>query len=198
MTNEQKKQVAAMNASGMSIDEILLDTKLPRAEVEAFVAEREKKKSDLSTFTVVEIKKKSGRGQSISEQTKQAVKEWWQSGHSEGQTAKKFGISQSSVHRIVIAEKEKEPAPASTETSSEVSDKADINSLQEHNITEKPKSQALRGVEVIGLMQTMIISIEETFGDNAELMSMKADSDTASIMFRYGGTAYSVQFGLAF
>ena len=28
MTNEQKNQVAAMNASGMSIDEIVLDTKL--------------------------------------------------------------------------------------------------------------------------------------------------------------------------
>lgn len=179
MTNEQKNQVAAMNASGMSIDEILLDTKLPRVEVEAFIAERKKRKA-------------------ITPELKKAVIEWWQSGHSEGHTARKFGISQSSVHRIVTAEKEKEPAPAPTETSSEVSDKADINSLQEHNITEKPKSQALRGVDVIGLMQTMIISIEETFGDNAELMSLKADSDTASIMFRYGGTAYSVQFGIAF
>lgn len=197
MTNEQKNQVAAMNASGMSVDEIVIDTKLPRAEVEAFIAER-KKKSDLSTFTVVEIKKNSGRGQSISEQTKQAVKEWWQSGHSEGQTAKKFGISQSSVHRIVTAEKEKEPAPAPTETSSEVSDKADINSLQEHNITEKPKSQALRGVEMIGIMQSMLIAAEESLGGSIEIMSLKADSDIANLMFRYGGTAYSVQFGLAF
>ena len=179
MTNEQKNQVAAMNASGMSIDEILLDTKLPRAEVEAFIAERKKRKA-------------------ITPELKKAVIEWWQSGHSEGQTAKKFSISQSSVHRIVTAEKEKEPAPAPTETSSEVSDKADINSLQEHNITDKPKSQALRGVEMISVMQSMLIAAEESFGGSIEIMSLKADSDTASIVFRYDGTAYSVQFGLAF
>lgn len=66
------------------------------------------------------------------------------------------------------------------------------------NTTENTDCQALRGVEVIGLMQTMLIGIEENFGDNVEVMSLKADSDTASIVFRYGGTPYSVQFGLAF
>lgn len=44
MTNEQRNQVAAMNASGMSIDEIVLDTKLGRKEVKDFVAERNAKK----------------------------------------------------------------------------------------------------------------------------------------------------------
>lgn len=198
MTNEQKNQVAAMNASGMSIDEILLDTKLPRAEVEAFVAEREKKKSDLSTFTVVEIKKKSGRGHPISAQTKQAIIEWYQSGHKVAETAKKFGVDPKTVKAAVgLLPKEKEPAPASTETSSEVSDKAD-NNLQVHNITENPKSQALRGVEVIGLMQTMLISVEENFGDNVDIISLRADSEQAHLMFRYGGTDYVLSFGLAF
>lgn len=174
MTNEQKNQVAAMNASGMSIDEIVLDTGLGKQEVADFVAERN-------------VKRKT-----ISEQTKQAVVEWYQSGHTEKMCAKKFGISPASAHRIIAAAKEKEPTPAPTETDS----KEKI--VQVQNTTSKSESQALKGVEVIGLMQTMLIGIEENFGDNVEVMSLKADSDTASIVFRYGGTAYSVQFGLAF
>ena len=93
--------------------------------------------------------------------------------------------------------KEKEPAAAATATDS-VSSKDDNSLAHTNNSTKAPESQALRGVEVIGLMQTMLIGIEENFGDNAEVMSLRADSDTASIVFRYGGTAYSVQFGLAF
>lgn len=201
MTNEQKNQVAAMNASGMSIDEIMLDTKLDRKEVEDFVAERNAKKQ--------------GRGYAISAQTKQAIVEWYQSGHSVGQTAKKFGIDPKTVKGAIKAitgvevptakrtketvketakepTKEKEPTPAPTETSS------NEKIVQVQNTTSKPESPPLRGVEVIGLMQTMLIGIEENFGDNVEVMSLKADSDTASIVFRYGGKAYSVQFGLAF
>lgn len=201
MTNEQRNQVAAMNASGMGIDEIVLDTKLDRKEVEDFVAERNAKKQ--------------GRGYAISAQTKQAIVEWYQSGHSVGQTAKKFGIDPKTVKGAIKAitgvevptakrtketvkgtakepTKEKEPTAAATATDS----KEKI--VQVQNTTSKPESQALRGVEVIGLMQTMLIGIEENFGDNVEVMSLRADSDTASIVFRYGGKAYSVQFGLAF
>jgi transposase len=174
MTNEQKNQVAAMNASGMSIDEIVLDTGLGKQEVADFVAERN-------------VKRKT-----ISEQTKQAVVEWYQSGHTEKMCAKKFGISPASAHRIIAAAKEKEPTAAATATDS------DVKTLQVKDSTVSAESQALRGVEVIGLMQTMLIGIEESFGDNVEVMSLRADSDTAGITFRYGGTAYSVQFGLAF
>lgn len=56
MTDEQKKQVAAMNASGMSVDEIVLDTGLEKQEVADFVTERNGK-----------------RGRPISEQTRQAI-----------------------------------------------------------------------------------------------------------------------------
>jgi DNA-binding transcriptional regulator LsrR (DeoR family) len=171
MTNEQKFQVAAMNASGMSIDEIVLDTKLDRQEVEDLVKERNDKRK------------------TISEATKRAVIEWYQSGHTEKACAKKFGISPASAHRIIAAAKEKEPTPAPTETSS------NENIVQVQNTTSKPESQALRGVNVLGLIQTML---EEAYGTDAEIMSLKADSDTASIVFRYGGKAYSVQFGLAF
>lgn len=174
MTNEQKNQIAAMNASGMSIDEIVLDTKLDRQEVEDLVKERNDKRK------------------TISEATKRAVVEWYQSGNTEKQCAKKFGISPASAHRIIAAAKEKEPTAAATATDS----KEKI--VQVQNTTSKPESQALRGVEVIGLMQTMLIGIEENFGDNVEVMSLRADSDTAGITFRYGGTAYDLSFGLAF
>ena len=107
MTNEQRNQVAAMNASGMSIDEIVLDTKLDRKEVEDFVAERNAKKK--------------GRGHPISAQTKQAIVEWYQSGHTVSQTAKKFGVDPKTVKAAVglLPAKEKEPAAAATATDSE-------------------------------------------------------------------------------
>jgi transposase-like protein len=176
VTNEQKNQVAAMNASGMSVDEITIDTGLDRQTVADFVAERNAKKK--------------GRGHPISEQTKQAIIEWYQSGHPVSQTAKKFGVDPKTVKNALgLLSKEKKPAAAATATDS------DVNTLQIQDSTASTKSQALRGVNVLGLMQTML---EEAYGTDAEIMSLKADSDTASIVFRYGGKAYSVQFGLAF
>ena len=140
MTNEQRFQVAAMNASGMSIDEIVLDTKLDKQEVEDLVKERNDKRK------------------TISEATKRAVVEWYQSGHTEKACAKKFGISPASAHRIIAGakgEKEKEPATVAAVTEPKE------NNVQVQNTTSKPESQALRGVEVIGLMQTMLIGIEK-------------------------------------
>lgn len=175
MTNEQKNQVAAMNASGMSVDEIVLDTKLDRKEVEDFVAERNAKKK--------------GRGHPISAQTKQAIIEWYQSGHPVSQTAKKFGVDPKTVKSAIAAIKEKEPAAAATATDSAV------KTLQVQNTTSKPESQALKGVIMVSLLQTML---DEAYGKDAEIMSLKADSDTAYIAFKYGDTVYSVQFGIAF
>ena len=173
MTNEQRNQVAAMNASGMTVDEIVIDTGIGKHEVEEFVKERNNKRR-------------------ISAETKRAVIEWYQSGHTELMCAKKFGISPASAHRIITAVKEKEPTAAATATDS------DVNTLQVQDTTSKPESQALRGVEVIGLMQTMLLGIEESFGYNVDIMSLRADSEQAHLMFRYGGTDYVLSFGLAF
>ena len=138
MTNEQKNQVAAMNASGMSIDEIVLDTGLGKQEVAAFVAERN-------------VKRKT-----ISEQTKQAVVEWYQSGHTEKMCAKKFGISPASAHRIIAAAKEKEPAPAETETSPKE------NYITNYNDTTKfAESQALESAKAKLLAIYETLSPEE-------------------------------------
>lgn len=98
MTDVQRNQVAAMNSSGMTIDEIVLDTGLNKEKVELFIAERNNKRK------------------AISETTKKAVIEWYQSGHSEKQCAKKFGISPASAHRIIAGVKEKEPAAAEAKT----------------------------------------------------------------------------------
>lgn len=176
MTNEQKNQVAAMNASGMSVDEITIDTGLDKQTVADFVAERNAKKK--------------GRGHPISEQTKQAIIEWYQSGHPVSQTAKKFGVDPKTVKNALgLLPKEKEPAAAATATDS------DVNTLQIQDSTASTKSQALKGVNVLGILEC---ALSDAYGTDAEIMSLRADSDTASIMFRYGGTAYSVQFGLAF
>lgn len=138
MTNEQKNQVAAMNASGMSIDEIVIDTGLDKQEVADFVAERN-------------VKRKT-----ISEQTKQAVVEWYQSGHTEKMCAKKFGISPASAHRIIAAAKEKEPTPAETETSSKE------NYITNYNDTTKSaESQALESAKAKLLAIYETLSPEE-------------------------------------
>lgn len=183
MTNEQKNQVAAMNASGMSVDEIVIDTGLDKSEVEAFVTERNEKKGK--------------RGHPISAQTKQAIIKWYQSGHKVAETAKKFGVDPKTVKATVglLPAKEKEPAPAPTETSSVISDDDTEVSSKDNNITVSTESQALRGVDVLWGLQTMLASV---YGKDADIMALKADSDTASIVFRYGGKAYSLQFGLAF
>lgn len=173
MTNEQKNQVAAMNASGMSIDEIVLDTGLEKQEVADFVTERNSK-----------------RGRPISEQTRQAIVEWYQSGHPVSQTAKKFGVDPKTVKKAVgLLPKEKEPATAATAADSEE------NIVQVQDTTKSAESQALKGVNVLGILEC---ALSDAYGTDAEIMSLRADSDTASIVFRYGGTAYSVQFGLAF
>ena len=141
MTNEQRNQVAAMNASGMSIDEIVLDTKLDRKEVEDFVAERNAKKK--------------GRGHPISAQTKQAIVEWYQSGHPVSQTAKKFGVDPKTVKSAIAAIKEKEPIPAATETSSQ---KIRLDPMHiSNNTTVSAESQALEAArkKLLAIYETL-------------------------------------------
>lgn len=186
MTNEQKNQVAAMNAAGMSIDEILIDTGLDEQEVKDFVAERNALKK--------------GRGHPISAQTKRAIVEWYQSGHTVSQTAKKFGVDPKTVKAAISPAKTKEPdthkkkEPAAAATATEL--KQYCNTVQD--TTYSRNCQVLKGVEIIGMIQTMIISIEENFGSTAEIKSLRADSNEALVTFNYGGTDYAISFGLMF
>lgn len=140
MTNEQKNQVAAMNASGMSIDEIVLDTGLEKQEVADFVTERNGK-----------------RGRPISEQTRQAIVEWYQSGHPVSQTAKKFGVDPKTVKKAVgLLPKEKEPATAATAADSE-----EKNIVQVQDSTKSAESQALKAAKAKLLAIYETLSPEE-------------------------------------
>ena len=139
MTNEQKNQVAAMNASGMSIDEIVLDTGLEKQKVADFVTERNSK-----------------RGRPISEQTRQAIVEWYQSGHPVSQTAKKFGVDPKTVKKAVgLLPKEKEPATAATAADSEE------NIVQVQDTTKSAESQALKAAKAKLLAIYETLSPEE-------------------------------------
>ena len=133
----------------------------------------------------------------IPEETRQGVAADYLAGMSPKEIKDKYNIGESTVYNIISSMKmseltEKEPATAATVTDS------DIKNIQVKNTTVTAESQALRGVEVIGLMQTMLIGIEENFGDNVEVVSLRADSEQAHIMFRYGGKDYALSFGLAF
>lgn len=88
MTNEQNNQVAAMNASGMSIDEIVSETQIPEADVRAFITSRNK---------VIKT---------ISSKTKAAVISWYKMGNTERKTANRYGLSQATVHRIIAEAKD--------------------------------------------------------------------------------------------
>lgn len=139
MTNEQKNQVAAMNASGMSIDEIVLDTGLEKQKVADFVTERNSK-----------------RGRPISEQTRQAIVEWYQSGHPVSQTAKKFGVDPKTVKKAVgLLPKEKEPATAATAADSEE------NIVQVQDNIKSVESQALKAAKAKLLAIYETLSPEE-------------------------------------
>lgn len=130
----------------------------------------------------------------IPDETRQAVATDYLAGMQTTKIADKHNISVASVYNIIDEVKmndlkEKEPTAAATATDS----KEKISQVE--CITELTKSQALRGVNVLGVLE---YALDSAYSSDAEIMSLRADSDTASIVFRYGGTTYSVQFGLAF
>lgn len=175
LTHEQKCQIAAMNANGDTVDDIIKNTGVDKANVESYVEERNRK---------------NGKGKPLTLETIAQVEDLTRKGWTVTDIKAKVGISPASISRIRSGMKtEKEPAPAPTETSS------NENIVQVQNTTGSVESQALRGVNVLGVLEC---ALDNAYGTDAEIMSLRADSDTASIVFRYGGTAYSVQFGLAF
>lgn len=175
LTHEQKCQIAAMNANGDTVDDIIKNTGIDKANVESYVEERNRK---------------NGKGKPLTPETIAQVEDLTRKDWTVTDIKAKVGISPASISRIRSGMKtEKEPAAAATATDS------DVNTLQIQDTIKAPESQALRGVNVLGILEC---ALSDAYGTDAEIMSLRADSDTASIVFRYGGTAYSVQFGLAF
>ena len=137
MTNEQNNQVAAMCNEGMSIDEIVAATKIPETDVRDFVKSRNARKKGC-----------------ITKATQQAVLNWYKMGNSEGKTATHFGLAQSTVHKIIVAAKEKEPVPEKAETSS--GKKPIYNDSVINDSTLSTESQALE------LAKRKLLTIYET------------------------------------
>lgn len=130
----------------------------------------------------------------IPEETRHGVAADYLAGMFPKEIKDKYNIGLASVYNIINSMKiseltEKEPAPAVTETDS------DVKTLQIQDTTKAPESQALKGVNVLCVLQA---ALETAYGEDADIMALKADSDTAELVFRYGGKAYSLQFGLAF
>ena len=134
----------------------------------------------------------------IPDETRQAVAIDYLAGMQTTKIADKHNISVASVYNIIDEVKmsdlkEKEPTAAATATDSEHD-----RSVVHKDTTISPESQALRGVEMIGVMQSMLLAAEGDFGAEVDIMALKADSDTAELVFRYGGKAYQLSFGIAF
>ena len=133
----------------------------------------------------------------IPEETRQGVAADYLAGMSPKEIKDKYNIGESTVYNIISSMKmseltEKEPTAAATATDSKE------NIVQVQNTAGSVESQALRGVEMIGVMQSMLLAAEGDFGAEVDIMALKADSDTAELMFRYGGKAYQLSFGIAF
>ena len=186
LTQTDKTRIRQMREDGTPVGYIAAAMEMTVEDVEAVLARKEPPEQPKTRIE----KKRDTRP--LSDEVKAEVISMAESGATIAEIKAKTGVSQASISRIKAAMKEKEPAAAATAT-----DSREIT-VQVKDSTKTAESQALRGVEVIGLMQTMLIGIEENFGDNAEVMSLRADSEQAHIMFRYGGEAYALSFGLAF
>ncbi|MBR1384065.1 MAG: transposase family protein [Ruminococcus sp.] len=142
MTTEKKAQIAAMNAKGMTVEEISKATGVNYTDVEVFLQTRS---IPMTKEEPEQLPRKRGRGQRISEQTKQAIIEWFQQGNSVAATARKFGVEPKSVRNILNSATEKEPASAATDTSSEARNSPNISTSD--NTTKKAESQALEAAK---------------------------------------------------
>lgn len=85
--------------------------------------------------------------------------------------------------------KEKEPAAAATATSS----KEFIP--YEDNTIEKPKSQALTGIEIIGLLEGFV---DNRIGKEGVITSLVANQNKAELRFECGGEPYMISFQKCF
>lgn len=183
LSQTDKTRIRQMREDGTPVSYIAAAMELTVEEVEAVLARKEPPEEPKTRIE----KKRDTRP--LSDEVKAEVISMAESGSTIAEIKAKTGVSQASISRIKSAMKEKEPATAATVADSEE------KISQVECTTNSAESQALRGVNVLGVLEC---ALDNAYGNDAEIMSLRADSDTASIVFRYGGTAYSVQFGLAF
>ena len=191
MTIEKKTQLAALNAQGKSIEEISKLSGVNAADVEAFLMTRgavpgsekaqEPKKRTYNRMTPTLIEK--------------AVKL-----RDEGLTcamiADQLGINQKTVEyhmrKIKAEQTKKEPAQAATCTDSEVRNSPNISTSD--STTKMAESQALSGISGLSCMES---ALNEWLGlgQEAEIVSVRADQTDSELVFEHKGEKYIMTFG---
>ena len=201
LTREKKCQIAALGAKGKTAEEIAQTAGVDVETVKEFLSGRESSEKE-PLF---------GGNKKITTKTIAKINELRQQGKTHKEIADELGIGTATVNRYLhkdkpsqinkdfdkavnemITEAKKEPAPAATDTSST---SENINSLYPNDNTDELKSQALNGVDFIGLFEGML---HEGYGDKAKIVKVSADKEKASVVFECEGGAYGLNFGLAF
>lgn len=175
MTNQKKMQIAAMNAKGMSIEEISELSGVNVADVEAFLVTR-------------------GRA---TETRDEEIHRLAAEGMMQKDIAEKLGISRASVCKILkkesfrLEETEKEPAPVAADTDSEVRNSPNISTSD--NTTEVPKCQGLSGISGLSCLES---ALDEWLGlgQEAEIVSIEGDREKAYLRFLHEGQIYEMGF----
>ena len=183
LTQTDKTRIRQMCEDGTPVSYIAAAMELTVEEVEAVLARKEPPEQPKTRIE----KKRDTRP--LSDEVKAEVISMAESGSTIAEITAKTGVSRASISRIKSAMKEKEPATAAT-----AADSREIT-VQVKDSTNSVESQALRGVNVLGVLEC---ALDNAYGTDAEIMSLRADSEQAHIMFRYGGTDYVLSFGLAF
>ena len=210
LTREKKCQIAALGAKGKTVEEIAQTAGVDVGTVREFLSGRESSadmpKSDKKAYAIrlfhegktrKEIIELTGLSRSMVYALLPATK-GERKGQGAGRPKKKPGkinedFDKAVDEMIAEAETKKEPAPAATDTDSVIND--NINSLYPNDSIDEPKSQALNGVDFIGLFEGML---HEGYGDKAKIVKVSADKEKASVVFECEGRAYGLNFGLAF
>lgn len=185
MTPKQKADIMAMNRDGLSIEEIAAATGINMTGVGVYLQKVEDIEEAQTKASHEEVKKTKGTT------TMQLVKmkELRAQGMSCREIAEKLGMKESTVGYYL---RKKEPAQAATCTDSEARNCANISTSD--NTTKRAESQALSGISGLSCMES---ALNEWLGlgQEAEIVSVRADQADSELVFEHKGEKYIMAFG---
>ena len=196
MTIEKKTQLAALNAQGKSIEDISKLSGVNAADVEAFLMTR-------GAVPKEETAPQAEKYHKMTFKERAKIIELYDSGMKQADISRQLGIPKSTVSRVLIDagkgrkanRTEKEPAQAATCTDSEaVIGNDNTNSLCLNDTTDRAKSQALSGISGLSCMES---ALDEWLGlgQEAEIVSVRADQTDSELVFEHKGEKYIMAFG---
>ena len=185
MTPKQKADIMAMNRDGLSIEEIAAATGINMTSVGVYLQKVEDIEEAQTKASHEEVKKTKGTT------TMQLVKmkELRAQGMSYREIAEKLGMKESTVGYYL---RKKEPAQAATCTDSEVRISPNISTSD--NTTETSRCQGLSGISGLGCLES---ALDEWLGlgQEAEIVSVRADQTDSELVFEHEGEKYIMAFG---